>query len=62
VVALVAAVLALSACTGDAGDGTDPVTPQLAPIDASTEGLIAPPTASPRRCWPGPPSTAASST
>jgi len=40
--AALAAVLALSACTGDAGAGGVPRTPQLVPIDGSTDGLLPP--------------------
>jgi thiol-disulfide isomerase/thioredoxin len=54
VVALVAAALVLSACTGDAGDGTTPITPQLVPIDASTDGLIPPAERTPAPVLEGP--------
>jgi thiol-disulfide isomerase/thioredoxin len=39
--AALAAVLALSGCTGDAGAGGVPRTPQLVTLDGSTDGLIA---------------------
>jgi thiol-disulfide isomerase/thioredoxin len=38
--AALAAVLALSACTGDAGDGGEPVTPQLKPVNPNGDGLL----------------------
>jgi thiol-disulfide isomerase/thioredoxin len=37
-----AAVLALSGCTGDAASEGTPTTPQLKTLDAGTDGLIAP--------------------
>ena len=41
VVAALAAGLALTACTGDAGDGATPTSPQLETIDTGTGGLVA---------------------
>jgi thiol-disulfide isomerase/thioredoxin len=54
VVALVAAALVLSGCTGDAGAGGEPITPQLQAIDASTDGLIAPAERTPAPSLAGP--------
>ena len=38
--AALAAVLALSACTGDAGEGGEPITPQLKPVNPNGDGLL----------------------
>ena len=52
--AALAAVLALSACTGDAGSGGVPRSPTLTTIDGGTDGLIDPAERTPAPSLAGP--------